>query len=55
MSAALPFLQNTAVLLWPLAGVIVIYVFSVLFAWNVSMSVFRYYGFHHTYPPINAT
>eukprot|EP00730_Choanoeca_flexa_P014618 TRINITY_DN6457_c0_g1_i1.p1 TRINITY_DN6457_c0_g1~~TRINITY_DN6457_c0_g1_i1.p1 ORF type:complete len:259 (+),score=34.97 TRINITY_DN6457_c0_g1_i1:81-857(+) len=50
--SALPFLHKTEVFLYPIVGVVVLYFIAVLSSWNVSMSVFRYYGFHHNYPAI---
>ena len=30
-----------------MAAVLLLYVSALLMNWNISMSVFRYYGFHH--------
>ncbi|EDQ91693.1 uncharacterized protein MONBRDRAFT_19514 [Monosiga brevicollis MX1] len=50
--SSLPFLHRTEIYLYPIAGVVVLYWVAILTRWNVSMSVFRYYGFHHNYPPL---
>eukprot|EP00045_Choanoeca_perplexa_P001581 m.20719 g.20719 ORF g.20719 m.20719 type:complete len:259 (+) comp11045_c0_seq1:93-869(+) len=50
--SALPFLHRTEVFLYPIVGVVVLYLVAVFSSWNVSMSVFRYYGLHHNYPAI---
>jgi uncharacterized integral membrane protein len=52
VTVALPFLHRTEVFLYPIVGVVVLYLVAVFSSWNVSMSVFRYYGLHHNYPAI---
>jgi hypothetical protein len=49
---ALPFLHRTEVFLYPIAIVFLLYVVALATQWNVSMTVFRYYGFHRNYPPL---
>ena len=44
--AALPFLKHTEVFVYPIALVLVGYIIALLLRWNISMSVFHYYGFH---------
>ena len=44
--AALPFLKHTEVFLYPILPIVLSYVLAIVFRWNVSMAVFRYYGFH---------
>eukprot|EP00053_Salpingoeca_punica_P003696 m.44725 g.44725 ORF g.44725 m.44725 type:complete len:252 (+) comp12359_c0_seq2:243-998(+) len=41
---ALSFLRRTNVFLYPIALVIVLYVVAVALNWNISLTVFRYYG-----------
>jgi hypothetical protein len=43
---ALPFLKHTEIFIYPIAAVAVGYVIALLLQWNISMSVFHYYGFH---------
>ena len=44
--AALPFLKRTELFLYPILAVVLVFVMAVVMRWNISMTVFHYYGFH---------
>ena len=45
---ALPFLKRTEIFLYPILIVCLGYVIALVTRWNISLAVFRYYGFHET-------
>ena len=46
LTPALPFLRRTELFLAPIAALVAAYCVALFFQWNVSLSVFRYYGLH---------
>ena len=42
--SALPFLSRTVLLLYPAGLSFVVYVVALILRWNISRSVFKYYG-----------
>ncbi|RDD46756.1 Protein unc-50-like protein [Trichoplax sp. H2] len=43
--SALPFLKNTVVILYPVLAFILIYIFSLIFGWNIGKSVMTFYRY----------
>eukprot|EP00043_Microstomoeca_roanoka_P000973 m.30270 g.30270 ORF g.30270 m.30270 type:complete len:258 (+) comp10591_c0_seq1:258-1031(+) len=44
--SALPFLKNTAVFLYPMVPILVVYFLAILTHWNISSTVLHLYGLH---------